>query len=121
MSRANITSEDAVRSSNPTPERWFNTDAFSAPGRFEQGNAPRYSGGNRQDGIANADISVSKQFQFTERIRAQLRGEFFNPTNPPNFGLPGGGQVRVTSVAFGRVTRTLGAPRQVQVALKIMF
>ena len=84
-------------------------------------NAPRYSGGNRQDGIANADISVSKQFQFTERIRAQLRGEFFNLTNTPVFGLPiSGGQVTVTSGAFGRVTRTLGAPRQVQVALKIM-
>ena len=122
VKRSNITSEDNLSLSNPTPERWFNTDAFSAPGRFEQGNAPRYSGGLRQDGIANADISVSKHFQFTERIRAQLRGDFFNLTNTPVFGLPiSGGQVTVTSGAFGRVTRTLGAPRQVQVALKIMF
>ena len=122
VQRTNITSEDALKLSNPTPERWFNTDAFSAPGRFEQGTAPRYIDTLRQDGIANADISLSKAFTINERLRAQLRGEFFNLTNTPVFGLPdAGGQVTVTSGAFGTVTRTLGAPRQVQMGLKLIF
>ncbi len=108
--------------SNPTPERWFNTDAFEAPARFEQGTAPRYINELRQDGIANADISLGKNFRIHERLSAQLRAEFFNLTNTPVFGVPiGGGPVTVTNGAFGRVVRTLGAPRQVQMALKLVF
>lgn len=108
--------------SSPTPERWFNTDAFVAPGRFEQGTAPRYMNDLRQDGIANADVSLSKSFQVHERMSAQLRAEFFNFTNSPVFGVPiGGGPVTVTNGAFGRVVRTIGSPRQVQMALKLLF
>ncbi len=107
---------------NPTPERWFNTEAFEAPGRFEQGTAPRYMNDLRQDGAANADVSLSKRFQFHERMSAQLRAEFFNLTNSPVFGVPiGGGPVTVTNGAFGRVVRTIGAPRQVQLGLKLLF
>ncbi len=122
LKRSNITSEDAVKSSSPTPERWFNTDAFSAPGRFEQGSAPRYISNLRGDVTRNADVVLSKTFRLGEVIRAQLRGEFFNLTNTPEFSIPGaGGQVTVTSGAFGRVTRTLEGPRQVQLALKLIF
>ena len=39
----------------------------------------------------NGDISLSKFINITERFRAQLRGEFFNITNTPTFGLPTGG------------------------------
>ena len=122
VKRTNISSEDAVKLSNPTPERWFNTDAFSAPGQFEIGRAPRYFGSLRNRINTNADISLSKFINFTERFRAQLRGEFFNITNTPTFGLPtGGGQVTFGSGAFGTVTRSFRPPRQIQIALKLMF
>ena len=122
LKRTNISSESAAKLSNPTPERWFNTDAFSAPGQFEIGRAPRYFGAMRNRGVTNADISFSKFINFTERFRAQLRADFFNLTNTPTFGLPtGGGQVTVGSGAFGTVTRSFRPPRQIQVALKVMF
>ena len=120
VKRSNVVGSPKLGS--PTPERWFNTDAFEAPGRFEQGTAPRYMNDLRQDGIANADVSLSKSFRITERVAAQLRAEFFNLTNTPVFGIPtAGGPVTVTNGAFGRVVRTLGAPRQVQMALKLLF
>ncbi len=122
VKKGNITSEEAVKVSNRTPERWFNTDAFSAPGQFEIGRAPRYFGSLRNRINTNADISLSKYLNFTERFRAQLRGEFFNITNTPTFGLPdGGGQITVGAGAFGTVNRSFRPPRQVQVALKLMF
>ncbi len=122
VKRTNITSEEAVKLGNPTPERWFNTDAFSAPGQFEIGRAPRYFGTLRNRINTNGDISLSKFFEFTETFRAQLRGEFFNITNTPTFGLPtAGGQVTLGSGAFGTVNRSFRPPRQIQLALRLMF
>lgn len=122
VKRTNIASEDAVKLANPTPERWFNTDAFSAPGQFEIGRAPRYFGTLRNRINTNGDISLSKFLDFTEQFRAQLRAEFFNLTNTPTFGLPpSGGQVTLGSGAFGTVNRSFRPPRQIQVALKLMF
>ena len=93
MKRANIANEDAVKVSNLTPSRWFNIDAFSEPGQFEIGRAPRYFGALRNRINTNGDISLSKFIDITERVRTQLRAEFFNISNTPTFGLPtGGGQ-----------------------------
>lgn len=122
VKRANVADLDAVKLSNPTPERWFDTDAFVTPGQFELGTAPRYFGQLRNRINTNGDISLSKFISFTETFRAQLRGEFFNITNTPTFGLPpSGGQVTLGSGAFGTVNRSFRPPRQVQIALKLMF
>ena len=122
VKRAIIPDMDAVKLSNPTPEQWFNTDAFVNPGQFELGTAPRYFGQLRNRINTNGDISLSKFIHFTESFRAQLRGEFFNITNTPTFGLPpSGGQVTLGSGAFGTVNRSFRPPRQIQMALKLMF
>ncbi|MDE0126484.1 MAG: TonB-dependent receptor [Bryobacterales bacterium] len=122
VKRTNITSEEAVRQSNPSPERWFNIDAFSAPGQFEIGRAPRYMGTLRNRINTNGDISLGKYIDITERVRAQVRAEFFNITNTPVFGLPtSGGQVTLGSGAFGTVNRSFRPPRQIQMALKLIF
>ncbi len=39
-------------------------------------------------GLRNVDFSVSKNTRLTERINLQLRAEFFNIFNHPNFALP---------------------------------
>ncbi len=122
VKRTNVPNPEAVKLDNPTPERWFNTDAFVEPGQFEQGSAPRFFGDLRNKGVTIADVSVSKFFNIRERLRAQLRGEFFNIANTPHFGLPtAGGQVTFGSGAFGTVTRTFRPPRQIQLGLKLMF
>ncbi len=45
----------------------------------------------RDTGFHNVDLSVSKNFKFGERMRAQFRVETFNIFNHPNFANPNGG------------------------------
>ncbi len=83
------------------------------------------------------DLSLFKNFQFTERTSLQFRSEFFNILNHPNFNAPGfggNGVVAVsnslnfnqpsTSSTFGEIGSTRDAPydpRQVQFALKLYY
>jgi hypothetical protein len=65
----------------------------------------------------NADYSLFKEFNPAERVRLQLRGEFFNFLNHTRLGGP---NATVTSPLFGRITGAFD-PRIVQVAAKIVF
>jgi hypothetical protein len=58
-----------------------------------------------------------RNFRMRERFNLQFRAEFFNFTNTPAFGNP------VTNIQSGTVGRILsaGEPRDVQMALKLMF
>jgi hypothetical protein len=105
-----------------TPERFFNTDAFSAPAPFTFGNAGR----NTIPGPGNNifDIALHRRVPVAEQHAVELRAEFFNLFNHPNLGQP------VNSVLasnFGQIlaTRTargdLGSSRQVQFGLKLLF
>jgi hypothetical protein len=49
------------------------------------------------------DASLFKQFQIREGTSFEIRGEFFNVFNTPNFGGPGTG---LGSSTFGVVTLT---------------
>ncbi|HWY48878.1 MAG TPA: carboxypeptidase regulatory-like domain-containing protein [Bryobacteraceae bacterium] len=63
------------------------------------------------------DLAVDKNFRIVERMRLQFRSEFFNVLNHTNFGIP---TTQTTSVAFGQI-RTAYPPRQIQLALKLIF
>jgi len=45
----------------------------------------------RDTGFHNWDLSMAKNWKFHDRFTAQLRGEFFNVLNHPNFANPYGG------------------------------
>jgi hypothetical protein len=65
------------------------------------------------------DASLFKQFQIHERTSFEIRGEFFNLFNTPNFGGPGTG---VGSSTFGLVTLTqANDPRIGQLTARINF
>ncbi len=66
----------------------FNEACFAEPGDQVAGNAPRYFSNLRSDGIHNSDLSLSKEISIREGMKLQIRGEFFNFTNTPRFGLP---------------------------------
>lgn len=73
------------------------------------------------------DLNVLKKFAITERVHAELRGEFFNVTNNQNFTTPSA-PVNVTTnngVNFqnflGTNTTTNGAARTLRVGGKILF
>ena len=71
----------------------------------------------RAMGFFNRDIRLFKSISFTERLRLQLRGEFFNLLNHTN---PGSPTSSLNSGGFGTI-RGAADPRIGQLALKVMF
>jgi hypothetical protein len=106
----------------------INPNAFSQPGPGQFGTCrPRMFHG---PGIQMVDLSVFKDFKFTERWYLQFRAEFFNAFNHPNFANPSANISSPGSV--GKVSSTLapilgtdsggpGDPREIQFALKLYF
>jgi len=108
---------NAAPSAGRTPSQWFNTANFTAPSPLTEGNL----GDNTNYGppLRNVDFSVFKEFPFTERFKAQFRGEFFNLFNTPQFNFPDSG---FGDTNFGKVTSTLaGTERHIQFSLKLLF
>jgi len=126
-----IAANPACQYSAPTqvrvPQSWFNPCAFAAPaaglfpGTFVFGNEGRniLTG----PGFTNIDLGLSKSVALgAENHRLQLRGDFFNLLNHPNFDVPthvlGGTNFAkvLSSNAYGDKP-----PRQIQLSLRYMF
>ena len=102
--------------SSKGPDGWFNTSSFQLPPLNTFGNLGRDS--LRSDWSKNLDLSIFRQFSFTERFRMEFRFEMFNATNTPVWAVP------VTSLEnsnFGKVTHAANVPRQLQFGLKLYF
>jgi hypothetical protein len=68
-------------------------------------------------GYFDIDAAVSRYFNITERHRVELRFEFFNALNRPNFSAPDN---TVTDATFGEILSDV-SPRILQFALKYTF
>jgi hypothetical protein len=104
------------------PEEWFNTAAVVAPTPGTPGTLGLQS--NNYPGQRSVDISLFKDFPFTERFKVQLRAEAFNMANTPQWGnqSSGGLDVQQGTPAFGQITGTqANSQRHVQFALRFMF
>ena len=91
----------------------------------------------RGPGFYNADLTIAKSWHIGERLGAEFRTEFFNVTNTPTIGLPGGGSsgessgsspVSPATFGFSRTTADgtnnvfgSGGPRHIQFGLKFTF
>ena len=107
--------------SHPTLSEWFNPGCFSQPAPGELGNANRTPlSGPR---FVNTDFSLIKHFVPREGIRVDVRTEFFNLFNHPQFGAPGGNGsgADFNSPTFAVINYTVNNPRLVQFALKLVF
>ena len=125
--RANcISNPFAGASSDPSqivggaaPGFFINPAAFAAPGAGTFGTcAPRMFHG---PGLENADLSLFKHFPINERFTFELRGEFFNSFNHPNFTNPSATYSSSSLGSFGKVFNTVTDPREIQLALKLYF
>jgi outer membrane receptor protein involved in Fe transport len=122
-----------VAGENPILSHWspktgyLNTNAFAQPDDGKFGTLGRNAIFGPK--FVNTDFSVEKTTKFGDRINSQLRAEFFNIFNHPNFALPGGSY---GSTSFGQFSQTPdvaqgnpglggGGPRVLQVALRIQF
>jgi hypothetical protein len=88
-------------------------------------------------GFKNFDFSIAKNFHFGERYRLQLRAEFFNILNHPNFANPYGGQngfglndpsvqpfgcgCATPDIAAANPAVGSGGPRSIQLGAKFVF
>jgi Carboxypeptidase regulatory-like domain/TonB dependent receptor/TonB-dependent Receptor Plug Domain len=116
--RPDSTGRDA-RLDNPTLDRWFDTGAFRLPAQYTFGNVGRMHPNLRSDFVEMLDLSVFKRFNVvSERVALEFRAESFNALNHPVFGAP---NTTVGNAQFGRVTGTANAPRQTQLALKLLW
>jgi phenylacetate-coenzyme A ligase PaaK-like adenylate-forming protein len=71
----------------------------------------------RGPGLVDFDFNLNKTFAITERASAQLRAEFFNAFNHPNFNVPG----ITLGAGFGQIVSTSTEARIIQFALKLKF
>jgi hypothetical protein len=69
-------------------------------------------------GAANLDISLFKNAHVSQRFQMQFRAEAFNVLNRVQFGNPA---TNITQSTFGRITAQANSPRDVQLALKLLF
>jgi hypothetical protein len=114
----NISDRKLLKVDNQTLERWFNTAVISAPPDYTWGNAPRWVGEVREHHENNLNLAVNKTFVAKERFRFVVRGEFYNALNRARFDAPDTG---LGSRNLGVVSSTLTAPRQIQLALRMLF
>ncbi|MBI4875770.1 MAG: TonB-dependent receptor [Acidobacteria bacterium] len=120
--RPNSTGKSAAietsRTRGEALSRWFDTTAFLQPASYTLGNVGRTLPDVRGPSLFNQDLSLIKNTKIRENVSLQLRFEYFNVFNKPNFALPNTG---LGSGAFGRIDSTLLLPRVGQVAAKINF
>ena len=106
---------------------WFNPAAFALPTAGTYSNQAR--GSFAGPPTYQVDFSAFKTNQITERLKLQLRVEIFNLFNTRDLAPPNG---TATSSGLGQVTQTLdvyngapgigtGAPRNIQLAAKLIF
>ncbi len=68
--------------------------------------------------LINANIAIGKSIPiYGERVKVEIRGEFFNVFNHAEFSNP---STSITSSAFGQVSAT-GDPRIIQLAVRFLF
>lgn len=102
--------------------------SYLNPASFQK-NTPGTYGNIRKGSLVGQrytdwDVSLARNFNFTERPYLQFRAEYFNMVNHTNFGDPG----TTNSASIGRITDTTpqnGAspnhPRIGQLSLKLIF
>ncbi len=116
--RPNVVGDSSL--SNPSVAQWFNTAAFAQPAAYTMGNAG--AGIIRSPGLINLDFSVQRSFRITERIHADLRGEFFDAFNHTNFSNPGTTLGSSTFGVISSVRSLYGSPgRMVELGARILF
>jgi hypothetical protein len=105
----------APRLGDPSPDRWFNTAAFSVPSFGSFGNAGRNI--LEGPGYQNMNLALLKHIALPGETRLQVRLESFNLFNRANFNLP---DAFVGSPTFGRVV-SADSPRRCQFGLRLVW
>jgi hypothetical protein len=117
ISRANCIGDPLPDGFDQTLDAWFDVSAFAQPGARTYGNC----GANtlRGPGFKSMNLSFFRSIRLPEERRLELRIETFNLFNWVNYGFPGSSVANLN--AMGRITTSLGDPREIQLAVKFYF
>jgi len=122
--RVNVVQNPILAKGQRTFGRNFNTAAFAAPAIGTTGDAARDE--VRGPGLNNWDLSLFKNIPLLrERLRAQIRGEFYNTFNHTQFTnwnttATFDAQGNQSNSLFGQATAAAPA-RRIQVAMRVTF
>jgi hypothetical protein len=123
-------------STSPRPDRvcngagsqtvaaWFNTSCFSTTAleQASQSGSPRFGNSGKNiltgPGLHEWDLSLIKKNQLTEKLRLELRFEFFNIFNTANFSTPGNWTINTSTAG---VITSAATPRDIQFGIKLDF
>jgi hypothetical protein len=97
---------------------YFNVSAFGLPAPFTYGNTGRLLPYLRAPGEVNLDMSIFKEIPIHERMHLQFRAEVFNLLNHPQFDAP---NTVIGSPQAGVISDQVNSPRDIQLALKLLF
>ncbi len=86
---------------NPTKDKYFDTSKFAINTPYTPRSSPWYFDGLRGFGFWSWDTTAVKYFKITERVKFELRMEFYNF---PNSFMPSQPNLSVTSSLFGKST-----------------
>jgi hypothetical protein len=100
--------------------QWFNTSVFRQSAPYTFGSAPRTLPDARWHGTNNIDLGFFKNNRFGRdgRFNLQFRGEAFNAANRVKFGIAG---MFLGNQNFGVISSQANSPRQIQLALKLIY
>jgi hypothetical protein len=131
-----------IADSSQPAGRALNPAAFSTPAAGAMGNFPR-NGLRSPYSVDQTDLALRRRFNLTERVKLNVRAEYFNVFNHPMFGAPGFNQPEtyVGRSGFGQIGSgsttnlvlgggisggqsaqyALGGPRSAQLTIKLQF
>jgi hypothetical protein len=115
--RPNRVPGESLTVSNRSLDKWFNTEAFAVQTAGTAGTAAKNL--MHGPGSRNSDLALHKNFELTEGVQMQFRAEAFNFANLHNWGNPGSNISDPSTL--GVISSTNGSPRNLQLALKLMF
>jgi hypothetical protein len=113
--RPNLLHDASLSGDRQSITQWFDTSAFAQPAPFTFGNSPR--SGLRGASLVTTDVTLEKSLWLKEKLRFDLRGEFYNILNHANFNTPG---ATFGAADFGLVTSARPG-RTVQLAGRLSF
>ncbi len=116
--RADQTGDPNSGSGLRTPEKWFNTAAFTNPAPYTYGNEKPNT--LVTDWGRNLDLSLFRRFHLgsSETRYFEFRAEAFNVFNNVVFGYP---DAYIPDTNYGKVTSQMNRPRELQLGLKFYF
>jgi hypothetical protein len=93
------------------------TCAYSEQSAFSFGNAS--VGSERDPGYQQVDLSLSKDFAITEGTHVEFRSDFLNAFNMVSLSPPANNVSPDNN--FGQISTAVNEPRNIQLALKLVF